>query len=171
MRGPVRHSGLALAVVLFMFLSACVGRVEPKEIPTPRPPEPTAVPETLRLPEDDASHDAPIEWWYYNGHLESDDGEEFSFHFVIFQTANEDGTDSFEVGQAGITDVGGGMHYYIASEGFAPSRLADASAWELVSFDFGGFFLDIKYQEGHVLEAFDTGSETGLKLKTEMPVR
>ena len=65
--------------------------------------------------------------------------------------------------------LGEEVHYYIASEGFAPSRAANASVWELVSFDFGGFFLDIKYQEGHVLEAFDTGSETGLKLKTETP--
>ena len=26
---------------------------------------------------------------YYNGHLRSDFGEEFSFHFVIFQTQSE----------------------------------------------------------------------------------
>jgi predicted secreted hydrolase len=35
---------------------------------------------------DDAPHDALTEWWYYTGHLTTDDGRRFGFEFVVFQT-------------------------------------------------------------------------------------
>ncbi len=38
----------------------------------------------IKLPADDAPHDDPIEWWYYNGHLQTEDGERFSFHTAVF---------------------------------------------------------------------------------------
>ena len=38
----------------------------------------------VELPRDDAPHSNYVEWWYYNGHVQDDAGERFSFHFVVF---------------------------------------------------------------------------------------
>jgi predicted secreted hydrolase len=38
----------------------------------------------VTLPKDDAPHQAQIEWWYYNGHLTSESGKQFSFHDTVF---------------------------------------------------------------------------------------
>ncbi|MEE9425437.1 MAG: lipocalin family protein [Methylococcales bacterium] len=38
----------------------------------------------VRLPKDDAPHQSQIEWWYYNGHLSSESGKQFSFHDTVF---------------------------------------------------------------------------------------
>jgi predicted secreted hydrolase len=38
----------------------------------------------VQLPRDDAPHKDYMEWWYYNGHLQSDDGNRYSFHFAVF---------------------------------------------------------------------------------------
>ena len=60
-------------------------------VPTATPePTPTATtrPEgpLVSLPEDEAPHETPIEWWYFNGFLWDEDGNEFSFHYVTFQS-------------------------------------------------------------------------------------
>ena len=39
---------------------------------------------TLQLPKDDAPHNAPMEWWYYNGHLKTASGKNYSFHYTVF---------------------------------------------------------------------------------------
>lgn len=36
------------------------------------------------LPKDDAPHLAKMEWWYYNGHLWTESGKHFSFHYTTF---------------------------------------------------------------------------------------
>lgn len=38
----------------------------------------------VSLPEDDAPHQAKMEWWYYNGHLTTESGKRFSFHYTTF---------------------------------------------------------------------------------------
>ena len=38
----------------------------------------------ITLPADDAPHDLQTEWWYYNGHLKTETGRYFSFHYVVF---------------------------------------------------------------------------------------
>lgn len=38
----------------------------------------------VHLPADDATHDYYTEWWYYNGHLEGEDGRKYSFHYTVF---------------------------------------------------------------------------------------
>ena len=59
-----------------------------------RRPCPTATPwpdGVVQLPHDEGIHAAPLEWWYFNGHIAAKDGREFSFHFVTFQSVLEDG--------------------------------------------------------------------------------
>jgi predicted secreted hydrolase len=46
---------------------------------------PTAAPAPLRFPLDDGPHDAPIEWWYYTGHLITETGDRYGFEFVVFK--------------------------------------------------------------------------------------
>ena len=38
----------------------------------------------VSLPADDAAHENYTEWWYYNGHLQGQDGHKYSFHYAIF---------------------------------------------------------------------------------------
>ncbi len=43
---------------------------------------------TVELPKDDGHHSDGMEWWYYNGHLVTESGKEFSFHFTTFLLNN-----------------------------------------------------------------------------------
>jgi predicted secreted hydrolase len=45
----------------------------------------TDAPIPIKLPRDDAPHDAAIEWWYYTGHLFTEAGERYGFEFVVFK--------------------------------------------------------------------------------------
>ena len=38
----------------------------------------------IQLPKDDAPHNTPMEWWYYNGHLKTASGKAYSFHYTVF---------------------------------------------------------------------------------------
>ena len=44
-------------------------------------------PETfVTLPNDEAPHDSGIEWWYFNGLFTDNLGQEYSYHYVTFQS-------------------------------------------------------------------------------------
>ena len=66
----------------------------PTQTPTPAPsPPPTPTPITnptadgvVQLPQDEGVHQTPLEWWYFNGHLTTESGQQFSYHFVTFQS-------------------------------------------------------------------------------------
>ena len=106
---------LALAVLVGCSAS---GRILANE-PTPPQPLATPAPQVTRLPDpqpivlprDEAAHDRLTEWWYYTGHLRSDDGREFGFEFVIFRAERG----SFPVTWAShlaLTDGSGGRFLY-----------------------------------------------------------
>lgn len=38
----------------------------------------------INLPKDDAPHESKMEWWYYNGYLQSKTGQFYSFHDTTF---------------------------------------------------------------------------------------
>ena len=54
---------------------------EPSPMATPQPEG-----SLVSLPEDEGPHETAIEWWYFNGFLWDGDGDEYSFHFVTFQS-------------------------------------------------------------------------------------
>ena len=61
----------------------------PNPVPTATalPATVTATPEdTVRLPHDEGPHLSDLEWWYFNGHLTTENDQEFSYHFVTFQS-------------------------------------------------------------------------------------
>lgn len=64
--------------------------------------------ELVSLPADDGPHDDYTEWWYYNGHLQAQDGREYSFHFVIFSINQLAG---HSVAHASLVDYQSGRHY------------------------------------------------------------
>ena len=45
----------------------------------------------MQLPHDEGVHASPLEWWYFNGHVATEDGRVFSYHFVTFQSVLADG--------------------------------------------------------------------------------
>ncbi len=51
---------------------------------------PLAAPQPVSFPADEGPHAAQTEWWYYNGHLQADNGGRYGFEVVVFkrQAAN-----------------------------------------------------------------------------------
>jgi predicted secreted hydrolase len=39
----------------------------------------------IKFPRDEQAHDKIIEWWYWNGHLQGEDGNQYSFMDCLFQ--------------------------------------------------------------------------------------
>ena len=55
------------------------------------------------FPRDDAPHDAVTEWWYYNGHLQSNTGEQYGFELVVFKRLGRKGRSGY-VAHVAVTD-------------------------------------------------------------------
>ncbi len=71
------------ALILFLSLGiiatvACGGTVTTNVQSSPEP--------LVILPNDEAPHDSGIEWWYFNGLFTDDLGQEYSYHYVTFQS-------------------------------------------------------------------------------------
>lgn len=62
-------------MVTTLILTACVPPVYQNPYPV----------EAVVLPKDQASHPAPIEWWYYTGHFYDDSGHEYGFELSFFK--------------------------------------------------------------------------------------
>ena len=92
----MKHALLAVLTCSLAVTLACSG-LQPAPTATQFPttiPTNTPAPETggvVTLPRDEGVHLTPVEWWYFNGHLEDSDGREYSFHFVTFLTVTPDG--------------------------------------------------------------------------------
>ncbi len=68
-----------------LFLAACA----PSVYSTPYPVE------AVTLPRDEAAHRAPIEWWYYTGHLTDETGHEYGFELTFFKAYTPPGVKLF----------------------------------------------------------------------------
>ena len=81
------RDGLALGFVLV--LAACgQAAAPPPRIVAPDPPRSPVQPVTF--PRDEAPHRDLTEWWYYTGHLVTEEGGRYGFEFVIFQVVRGD---------------------------------------------------------------------------------
>jgi predicted secreted hydrolase len=96
----------------------------------------------LRFPEDHADHpDFRTEWWYYTGHLKTDDGAHFGFQLTFFRyriappaeeetwpvTSSAWRSDQVYLAHAAITDVASGRHLYAEQSARAALDLAGVS--------------------------------------------
>lgn len=68
-------------------------------------------PQPINLPEDAAPHDRLTEWWYYTGHLEDGEGNQYGFQFVIFQVLRGEFPPTYAAHFA-VTDVDAGTFQY-----------------------------------------------------------
>jgi predicted secreted hydrolase len=102
--------------------------------------QPTAAPVPLEFPRDDGPHAAPIEWWYYTGHLFTDAGDRYGFEFVVFR-ADRAGTLGYAAHAAVTDNVRGEFHYdqrlvvgeEVASEVDGGGLDARVSGWRMSS--------------------------------------
>ena len=62
----------------------------------------------VSLPKDDVPHQAAMEWWYYNGHLSSESGKQYSFHYTVFLVNN---VVHHIVSHASVNEHQTGRHY------------------------------------------------------------
>ena len=166
----IRNIAVLSVATCILFVIACSPRITPLDIPSPGPPEATPAPRALNLPADDAAHHAPIEWWYYNGHLISNIGTQYAFHFVIFQTQADEDAVVFEVGHSGITDIGSGEHINMHSNIFRSiePRAYDTSD-NLIELDLGNFALEIGNDGSHAFSASDAAGLDNLRLQINPP--
>ena len=107
------YAFMAIALVALLAVS-CVST--DRTVPIPEPPAlaPTPAPVPIIFPNDEGPHENRLEWWYYSGHLEDEKGDEYGFHFVIFQSLDsKNGMNTQAPGYAaqfGLTDISGNRH-------------------------------------------------------------
>lgn len=61
-------------IAISLFVASCA--------PTYLKPYPV---EDVNVPEDEAAHPAPIEWWYYTGHFADEAGKDYGFELTFFK--------------------------------------------------------------------------------------
>ena len=128
----------------FLLAVACGG--------TPATPAPL-----VALPADEGPHDSGIEWWYFNGLLTDDQGQEYSYHYVTFQREAA-GTAVPHLLQASLGDHTNGKHLtgeQVVLDSLNPKAIGvdiAVNGWAMqgdgqsynLAFDLGGYSLDLK---------------------------
>jgi predicted secreted hydrolase len=72
------------------------------------------------LPDDDAVHDAPMEWWYWTGHLQDEDGRWYGFQVTFFLFGA--GSMRASLANVALTDIAAGTFEHAAKFSFAPVK-------------------------------------------------
>jgi RND superfamily putative drug exporter len=141
---------LAVAALCFVVLAGCTGSpilanapiVEQAPAtpgPTPsRPPDP----QPIAFPRDDAPHDRLTEWWYYTGHLASDDGRRFGFEFVIFRAERGSAPVTW-ASHLALTDESGHRFLYAQRTAIGPEVDQDLNPHLAPGAAFGAFDFEI----------------------------
>jgi predicted secreted hydrolase len=109
---------LRLALVATL-VAACGGGPILANPPAAQPSIPAATAEPSRaadplpveLPRDDGPHDRLTEWWYFTGHLKSEDDRRFGFEYVIFRAERGDFPTSWASHFALTDETGKRFHY------------------------------------------------------------
>ncbi len=105
MRVPSSTFDRCLLLVPLLLAIGCASSVATLEIPFPPPQKPINTPNPLTFPAAESSHDVPLEWWYYNGHLTAESGDEYSFHFVVFKSLDQSNSSFAMYSQMGILEI------------------------------------------------------------------
>lgn len=119
------------AISLVFFLGACSGASSDSlsEAGTLGTDLALAPDGAVRLPQDEGIHSSDLEWWYFNGHLIAEGGQEFSFHFVTFRSALPSGMTPL-VAQLSWADHEEALHI-TAEEATLPSLEATSGEFDL----------------------------------------
>jgi predicted secreted hydrolase len=170
-----RLAALLMAVAALLGLIGCNPAAGPTPAPTPLPsptptvaaasssPIPAPTPQPVTFPEDEAPHQNMVEWWYYNGHLQDGQGQEYGFHFVIFQFRSPEGAVGY-MAHTSVTDVEAGAH----EQAFQISAQAQPQPDQGFSFDIQGWRLNGTLDQ-HSLAAQAPGYAMDLTLDPVKP--
>jgi len=142
-----------------LFLTACSSSVDPappSSAPTPTRAAaaylaPTPEIEPIRFPEDEAPHEMLTEWWYYTGHLFTDDGTRYGFEYVIFQ-ARRGAFPPYFASHFAITNSADEEFVYAEKFGIDAVRDTDVG----FAFDLDGWTMRGALGEDHFAAAMDT---------------
>ena len=111
-----RFAFIATSAITLLAL-ACTDTDRTVPVPAPAALSPTPSPVALSFPQDEGPHENRLEWWYYSGHLQDETGNEYGFHFVVFQSLDplnfgspENGQGPGYAAQFGLTNVGTDEH-------------------------------------------------------------
>lgn len=116
MRIRYRQGFQAACIYAFAgFIAFCVLTTSHKLGSAQAKPSPIKV----KLPKDEARHNVPIEWWYYTGHLVSENGKRYGFEYVTFQVEVRRNQFAYAA-QFAITDRNKRTFHYDQKMAFAP---------------------------------------------------
>lgn len=166
------HRRISLSIMLLVFLSAtaCITSASPREVLVNAKPNPTATPAPVQFTKDELAHDSRLEWWYHSGHLVSESGREFGFHFVVFKAAADLGEQNF-VAQLGLLDVETGEHFDV-SRAEAGIRMPDTNSTSVaMSLGIAGWDYGVSSNPGS--QSFSAKTEhvsLSLQLEATTPV-
>jgi predicted secreted hydrolase len=116
---------------VLLLLAACTRPVAPlPELPTPTQAELAPI----ALPRDAQPHDVLTEWWYFTGHLASDqDAHQYGFEFTIFQARRQHAPTGY-LAHFAVTDINGQRFSHQARIAQGEARAAfplDVAGWTL----------------------------------------
>jgi len=116
----------------------------------------------INLAIDEMPHQEPVEWWYWTGHLQTEEGRWFGFEQVVFLIEASGLT--IQMAHHAITDIEDGSFHYTVTTQFAPPlQQASGFSWDVNGLTAkGGGGSDILHGEvdNYVLD---------LKLETKKP--
>ena len=112
--------------------AACAQPPEPGLPPAPAPTPVVYAP--ISFQKDEAPHNDLTEWWYYTGHLESDDGRRWGFELVTFQVQRAS-LQPIYISHFAVTDRQRGQFRYEDRQ----SQGAQTQPSEGFAFDVGGW--------------------------------
>jgi predicted secreted hydrolase len=147
-----------LALLVTLLLTACGSSVDPappSNAPTPTSAAaayltPTATIAPISFPEDEAPHAMLTEWWYYTGHLYTQDGTRYGFEYVIFQ-ARRGAFPPYFAGHFAITNSAADEFVYAEKSGIDATRPTDAG----FNFDLDGWTMRGALGEDELSAAMD----------------
>jgi predicted secreted hydrolase len=101
----VKPGQLAPRLVALGRLLTCLALVAlsaPATVASQGTPSASDAPVPIEFPRDDGPHDSTIEWWYFTGHLFTEEGERYGFEYVTFRA--RDGNLEGYVSHFAVTD-------------------------------------------------------------------
>jgi predicted secreted hydrolase len=83
--GILANRSKVLARLLVCMLIAGLSAPAAGAFHLPGTPVVSDAPVPVTFPRDDGAHDTNVEWWYFTGHLLSEQGDRYGFEYVIFR--------------------------------------------------------------------------------------
>jgi predicted secreted hydrolase len=123
---PAARRAFVLLALISLVVEACSTPIlanDPIVFPAPPAASPGASsppdPIPIAFPRDDGPHDRLTEWWYYTGHLHTDDGRRFGFEAVVFR-AERGSVPTAWVSHLALTDERGATFHYAQRSEIGP---------------------------------------------------